>query len=131
MAVRLEKLETSALEVAAWLEQRPEIDTVLHPAFPKCPGHSIWKRDFTGSSSVFSILFASHFSSRQVNAFVDGLALFKIGWSWGGVTSLVMAYPSLTRLGEKHRGRIVRLNVGLEDPADLIDDLTRAFATLR
>ena len=131
LGVRLDALEKSTLAVASWLAQRPEIDRVLHPAFPSCPGNDAWKRDFTGSASIFSILFKPEFSETQVNAFVDTLKFFKIGWSWGGVTSLAMAYPELTRLGERHRGRIVRLNIGLEDTADLIDDLSAAFAAIQ
>jgi len=131
LGVRLDALEKSTLAVASWLALRPEIDRVLHPAFPSCPGHDAWKRDFTGSASIFSILFKPEFSETQVNAFVDTLKFFKIGWSWGGVTSLAMAYPELTRLGEQHRGRIVRLNIGLEDTADLIDDLSAAFAAIQ
>ena len=130
LGVRLDALERSTLAVAAWLAQRPEITAVLHPAFPGCPGHPIWRRDFTGSASVFSILFASRYAMAQVNAFVDALKLFKIGWSWGGVTSLAMAYPPLARVDKKQSGGIVRLNIGLEDHADLIEDLTGAFASL-
>jgi cystathionine beta-lyase len=68
---------------------------------------------------------------EQVHAFVDALKLFKIGWSWGGVTSLAMVYPGLARLDAAHRGRLVRLNIGLEEPADLIADLEAALAVLR
>jgi len=131
LGVRLDALEKSALAVASWLAQRPEIDRVLHPAFPSCPGHEVWKRDFTGSASIFSILFRPEYPETQVNAFVNTLKLFRIGWSWGGVTSLAMAYPELTRLGEAHRGRLVRLNIGLESPPDLIDDLTAAFTSIQ
>jgi len=131
LGVRLESLERSTLEIAKWLAGRPEIKLVLHPAFPSCRGHDIWKRDFKGSASVFSIVFADHFTPQQVNAFVDALGLFKIGWGWGGVTSLVMAYPELDRLGEIHRGRIVRLNIGLEHTADLIDDLAASLSILK
>ena len=130
LAVRLEALERSTLAVAAWLGERPELTAVLHPAFPGCPGHACWKRDFTGSASVFSILFAPRYTTEQVNAFVDALKLFKIGWSWGGATSLAMAYPSLDRLDHKQAGGIVRLNIGLEDSSDLIADLTEAFTRL-
>ena len=118
--IRLKALEKSTLEVAGWLKQRPEVGKVLHPAFPDCPGHDIWERDFTGSASLFSVVFRD-WSADQVERFVDALRLFKIGFSWGGVTSLVMAYTN-------HPG-LVRLNIGLEDPADLIDDLGQAIAT--
>ncbi|SDF33976.1 cystathionine beta-lyase [Terriglobus roseus] len=130
LVVRLEKMERSTLEIAKWLTERSEIDVVLHPALPSCPGHEIWKRDFTGSASVFSMLFSPRYSPDQVNAFVDRLELFKIGWSWGGVNSLVMAYPTLTRIDANHHGRIVRLNIGLEEPSDLIEDLERSLSLL-
>jgi cysteine-S-conjugate beta-lyase len=130
LGVRLEVLERSTLAIATWLAQRPEIEIVLHPAFSTCPGHEYWKRDFTGSASIFSIVFAPSFSPEQVNAFVDTLKLFKIGYSWGGVTSLALAYPLLERPGKGYAGRIVRLNIGLEDHEDLIDDLAAGFATL-
>ncbi len=130
LAVRLEKLEASTLEVARWLAAQPAIETVLHPALPSCPGHELWKRDFTGSSSIFSIVFDRRFSLAQVNAFVDALKLFGIGWSWGGTHSLAMAYPELRRPSGDYAGRIVRLNIGLEEPADLIDDLRSALAAL-
>jgi cystathionine beta-lyase len=130
LGVRLERLEASALEVASWLAARPGIETVLHPALASCPGHEWWKRDFTGSASVFSILFESHFSASQVEKFVDSLELFKIGFSWGGVTSLAVIYPSLDRPGRGYGGRLVRLNVGLEEPEDLIADLSHALQAM-
>jgi cystathionine beta-lyase len=127
LGVRLERLEKTALDVAGWLAKHPNIKTVLHPALQSCPGHEHWQRDFTGSSSIFSIVFADRFTAGQVAAFADRLRLFKIGFSWGGVTSLVMVYPTLDRPGKSYRGRLVRLNVGLEESADLIADLTRAL----
>jgi len=130
LGVRLEALEQSTMAIAKWLVRRPEIESVLHPAFPSCPGHEYWKRDFTGSASIFSIVFASTFSPEQVNSFVDALKLFKIGYSWGGVTSLALAYPGLEGHGKRYAGRIVRLNIGLEKYEDLIDDLAAAIDTL-
>jgi cysteine-S-conjugate beta-lyase len=127
LGVRLERLEKSTLEVARWLAQHPNIKTVLHPALQSCPGHEYWHRDFTGSSSIFSIVFDRRFTSDQVIAFVDRLRLFKIGFSWGGVTSLALVYPDLDRPGRNYGGRLVRLNVGLEEPSDLIADLTQAL----
>jgi len=82
LAVRLERLETSTLEVARWLANKPEIEAVFHPALPSCPGHHVWKRDFTGSASVFSILFDSKINGGQVQVFADSLNLFKIGGSF-------------------------------------------------
>ena len=130
LAVRLEKLEASTLEVARWCETQPQVETVLHPALPSCPGHEHWKRDFTGSASIFSIVFDRRYTPEQVNAFVDSLRLFGIGWSWGGTHSLAMAYPDLARPAGDYAGRIVRLNIGLEEPADLIADLSAALSTL-
>lgn len=125
--VRLRALEQSTLEVAQWLKQRPDVKAVLHPAFADCPGHEHWKRDFTGSASLFSIVLRD-WTAGQVERFVDGLELFKIGFSWGGVTSLVMAYPHLKRPTPEDGPRLVRLNIGLEHPADLIADLEQAMA---
>ncbi|HEX8818118.1 MAG TPA: cystathionine beta-lyase [Terriglobales bacterium] len=128
MAVRLKVIEESALEIAKWLAKRAEIELVLHPALPSCPGHEFWKRDFTGSAGTFSIVFGQKFSKQQVQAFVDALELFKIGYSWGGVTSLATAYDFQSSPNRPSYGhRIVRLNVGLEDTADLIADLEQAL----
>lgn len=127
MGVRLEKLERSTLEVARWLDARPEVAVLLHPAFPDCPGHASWARDFAGSASVFSIVLNERFSTEQTVRFVDALRLFRIGFSWGGATSLVMAYPPIARRGRDYGRRLVRLNVGLEEPEDLIADLAQAF----
>ena len=124
MGVRLKEIEASAKRIAEWLREQPGIERVLHPAFDSCPGHEFWKRDFTGSSGVFSIVFRPSFSKAQVHAFVNALELFKIGYSWGGVTSLAVAYDFgnwKTRAAYGHR--IVRLNIGLEEPSDLIADL--------
>lgn len=127
LGVRLERLEKSTLELAHWLRQHPCIETVLHPALPSCPGHEYWSRDFTGSSSIFSVVFDRRFTAGQVAGFADRLRLFKIGFSWGGVTSLVIVYPNLDRPGRDYGGRLVRLNVGLEEPTDLIEDLAQAL----
>ena len=101
LGVRLERLEKSALEIALWLSKQPCIKNVLHPALPSCPGHEYWRRDFTGSSSIFSIVFDERFTADQAIAFADRLTLFKIGFSWGGVTSLVIVYPNLDRPGNE------------------------------
>jgi cystathionine beta-lyase len=130
LGVRLERLEKSALELAKWLADQPPISTVLHPALPSCPGHEYWRRDFTGSSSIFSIVFEERFTALQVAAFADRLRLFKIGFSWGGVTSLVVVYPNLQRPGKSYGGRLVRLNVGLEEPSDLLEDLAQALRAM-
>jgi cystathionine beta-lyase len=131
LAVRLKAIEASALELAGWLAERPEIELVLHPAFPSCPGHELWKRDFTGSAGLFSIVFQPRFTKQQVLAFVDALELFKIGYSWAGVTSLAVAYDLHSAPNRSDYGaRIVRLNIGLEDPEDLRADLARALEAM-
>jgi cysteine-S-conjugate beta-lyase len=127
LGVRLQRLESTALTVARWLEQHPKIRTVLHPALKSCPGHEHWRRDFSGSSSIFSVVFDERFTPEQIAACADRLQLFKIGYSWGGVTSLAVAYPKLNRPGRDYGGRLLRLNVGLEEPEDLIADLAQAF----
>jgi cysteine-S-conjugate beta-lyase len=129
LGVRLERLEASTLTIAGWLAGRPEIARVLHPAFPSCPGHEIWRRDFTGSASVFSVEFHPGFSIAQIQDLADRLALFKCGYSWGGVTSLATV-GRLQRRYNPPGGVTMRLNIGLEEPDDLIADLARAFAGL-
>ena len=132
LAVRLKAIETSALQLARWLAERSEIQLVLHPALPSCPGHEFWKRDFTGSSGVFAIVFKPEFSKDKVLAFVDALDLFEIGYSWAGVTSLAVAYDFRGNKNRPDYGhRIVRLNIGLEDVNDLQADLSRALDRLR
>ncbi|MBS0421278.1 MAG: cystathionine beta-lyase [Proteobacteria bacterium] len=130
LGVRLERLERSALELARWLADRPEIACVLHPALPSCPGHDIWQRDFAGSASIFSIVFEKRYSKSQVASFIDALELFQIGFSWGGVASLAVSFPDLKRPGIDYEGRLVRLNIGLEEVADLRADLEAAFRKL-
>jgi cysteine-S-conjugate beta-lyase len=127
LAVRLKEIEGAALEIACWLLARPEIECVLHPALESCPGNEFWKRDFTGSSGVFSIVFQPSFSKQQVIKFVDSLELFKIGYSWAGVTSLAVAYDCNWRTRAAHGHRIVRLNIGLEERGDLIADLQQGL----
>lgn len=97
LAVRLDRLEKTTLEVAHWLKARPEVALVLHPALPDCPGHEIWRRDFTGSASVFSVVFEPGWDTQRVTDFVEALRLFRLGFSWGGTHSLAMAYPPLPR----------------------------------
>jgi cysteine-S-conjugate beta-lyase len=130
LAVRLEQLEHNCLSVASWFSRQKEIAMVLHPALPGCPGHDFWQRDFTGSSSIFSVVFDPRVSKETVIAFIDALELFKLGFSWGGVTSLVMRYDAPKRVFGGVP-QVVRFNVGLEDARDLIDDLAQAFSVIR
>ncbi|WP_294121026.1 cystathionine beta-lyase [Sphingomonas sp.] len=125
--VRLQRLGDSALKVAHWLKQRDEVTALLHPAFPDCPGHEIWKRDWSGSASIFSVIFGN-WTREQVVRLVDALELFGIGYSWGGAGSLVMTYGDLRRPTPETGKLLVRLNIGLEDPDDLIEDLEQALA---
>ncbi len=130
LPVRLDHLETSTLKVAQWLEGQVGINCVFHPAFETCPGHEFWKRDFTGSTSVFSILFDDGVEPEKVVTFINTLRLFHIGLSWGGVNSLAVVYPDVDRPGKDYGGRLVRLNVGLEATQDLIDDLHQALSAM-
>ena len=132
LAVRLSAIEHSAMQVAKWLADCPEVELVLHPALSSCPGHEFWKRDFLGSSGVFSVVFKEGPTQEQVYAFVDGLKLFKIGYSWAGVTSLAVAYDIGRFPGRPpYDHRIVRLNIGLESTDDLIADLKQSLPNLR
>jgi cysteine-S-conjugate beta-lyase len=131
LGVRLAAVETSALTVAKWLAARREVERVLHPALESCPGHEFWKRDFLGSSGVFSIVFKPGPTQQQVFAFVDSLQLFKVGYSWAGVTSLAVAYDIGRIPGRPaYDHRIVRLSIGLEATEDLLSDLEQALAKL-
>lgn len=131
MAVRLKAVEQSALDLAQWLSGKPEVELVLHPALPSCPGHEFWKRDFTGATGLFSIVLQEHYSKEQVLRFVDALKLFKIGYSWGGVTSLVMTYDLNSPKRPAYEYRLVRLYTGLELIDDLKADVEQALATLQ
>jgi cysteine-S-conjugate beta-lyase len=131
LGVRLSAIESSALTVAQWLAAREEIEIVLHPALPSCPGHNVWVRDFSGSSGVFSIVFRPPINRLRIHAFVDRLKLFPIGYSWGGVTSLV-ALPDLAESPNTgvYGDRLLRFGIGLESTEDLIADLSAAMPAL-
>lgn len=130
MKMRFERHDASARELATWFKARPEIAKVLHPAFEDCPGHAFWQRDFTGAGGLFSVVFDARFDEAQVDRMVDALTLFGIGYSWGGPNSLVMPYRISSLRDRWEGGVLVRFNVGLEDPADLIADLAQAFDAL-
>ena len=130
LAVRLDALEKATLQVANWLTSHSEIDEVYHPALPSCPGHEMWARDFKGSTSVFSFTFKKTICKFKVVDFINALKVFKIGMSWGGINSLAVVYPNLRRPNQDFGGRIVRLNIGLEAPDDLISDLDQAMKAL-
>lgn len=131
MKLRFDAHDAGARQVAAWLKGRPEIVRVLHPAFEDCPGHEIWKRDFTGAGGLFSVVFDERYSEAQTDRFVDSLKLFKIGFSWGGAHSLCVPYRiQAMRKNWSGTGQLVRFNIGLEDPADLIADIEHALSVL-
>ncbi len=132
MELRLREAERQALALARWLAARPEVLSVIHPALPDHPGHAIWKRDFTGSSGLFSIILKP-VPEAGVAAFLDGLELFGLGYSWGGYESLAVpfdcaSYRTATRWAPG--GPAIRFSVGLEDIGDLKADLDRGFARL-
>jgi cystathionine beta-lyase len=128
--VRLERHMRNATEIAGWLARRPEVETVLYPLLPDSPGHGIWRRDFTGASGLFSVVLKPC-SERAVAAMLDGLALFGMGYSWGGYESLVVPFkPHRTASVWTAKGRALRFHIGLEAPSDLIADLEAGFARL-
>jgi cysteine-S-conjugate beta-lyase len=133
MELRLREAERQGLALARWLEGRPEVLRVIHPALPDHPGHRLWKRDFTGSSGLFSIVLKPA-SEAAVAAFLDGLELFGLGYSWAGYESLAVpfdcsSYRTATQWAPG--GPAIRFSVGLEDIEDLKADLDRGFARLR
>jgi len=131
LKIRFETHDASARKVANWLKGRPEIRKVLHPGFEDCPGHENWKRDFTGAGGLFSVLFDEKYTEEQTDRFVDSLKLFGIGYSWGGAHSLCIPYRiQAMRKNWNEKGTLVRFNIGLEDPEDLIADIERALATM-
>jgi cystathionine beta-lyase len=134
MGVRLAHQEQAGLEVARWMAARPEVARVLHPALPGAPGHDLWKRDFTGACSLFGVEFKPDYSVERSHAFVESLALFGIGASWGGFESLALpttGFVNRTASGSRFDGPLVRLHIGLEDVPDLIADLEQGLAVLR
>jgi cysteine-S-conjugate beta-lyase len=117
--------------LAEWWAGRPEVTQVLHPALPGSPGHAHWARLCTQSAGLFSVIFDARYSAAQVDAFVDALRLFKIGFSWAGPMSLVVPYDlAAMRKQPAWRGTLVRFSLGLEDTADLIADLGQALTAL-
>ncbi|WP_279222910.1 cystathionine beta-lyase [Stutzerimonas kunmingensis] len=131
LKLRFDAHDAGGRKVAAWLKGRPEITKVLHPAFEDCPGHEFWQRDFTGAGGLFSVLFDARYTPEQTDRFIDSLTLFGIGYSWGGPNSLCVPYPIQSmRRGWPDAGMLVRFNIGLEDPADLIADIEQALSAM-
>ncbi len=130
MGVRLRQHEASALRIARWLADHPKVGRVLHPALPGCPGHHLWARDFKGASGLFAFTLRGGGEAERAR-FVEGLRHFGIGYSWGGFESLALPIdPKRVRTVRppEEDGPMVRLHIGLEDPEDLIADLTAGLA---
>jgi cystathionine beta-lyase len=128
VSARLAMACAHAMEVIGWLQQQPQVARVLFPALPTDPGHALWKRDFKGANSLLSIELAPGLTQAHAAACIDALRLFGIGASWGGFESLALSYPQGVR-GWKG-GTLIRLHIGLEDPADIIADLGQGFAAM-
>ena len=132
LSVRLERHQASALQVATWLEQQPQVVRVLYPALPSDPHHELWRRQFSGAPGLFSIELRACDEAAYAG-FIESLELFGLGASWGGFESLVLpAIPQARRSldPQPDEGRLVRLHIGLEDPDDLIGDLASAMEGL-
>lgn len=132
MGVRLKYQSESTLKVTSWLQKRPEVEVVLFPALPGSPGHDIWKRDFTGASSLFTMALKP-VSNEALTAMVDSLQLFGLGYSWGGFESLMTTFDSAGIRSARHwpyKGQGIRVHIGLEHPDDIIADLEQGFTHL-
>lgn len=138
LGVRLARHQTSALQIASWLEKRADVTRVLYPALPSHPGHALWKRDFSGATSVFSFAPLCNASPRghrrKIHAFLNALQLFGLGYSWGGFESLALRatpqgrYFREAQTSEQGLSELIRLHIGLEHPEDLMRDLERGFS---
>jgi cystathionine beta-lyase len=132
LAVRLDRHRASAMTVARWLAGRPEVREVLYPPLPGAAGHALWQRDFVHASGLFGVVLQPVAAAR-IAAMLDGMALFGMGWSWGGFESLIIpTFPERVRTATPWRtdGPCLRLAIGLEAPEDLIADLEAGFARL-
>ncbi|WP_430418403.1 cystathionine beta-lyase [Phenylobacterium sp.] len=133
LPVRMARQSESGLAIAAWLRDQPEVAQVLHPALPGAPGHALWTRDYTGACGLFSIVLKPG-ATEAVDAFLDSLKLFGLGFSWGGFESLaIWCDPQLKvrKFAYDYGGPLIRLHVGLENPDDLIADLRRGLDAYR
>ncbi len=127
--LRYHAQDQSARKIAAWLSQHSDIERVLHPAFEGCPGHDIWRRDFSAAASLFSVVFRAEITQEKIDRSVESLKLFRLGVSWGGAVSLVLPYiRDQIHSGYHYQGSLVRFYIGLEDTDDLIEDIAQAFS---
>jgi cysteine-S-conjugate beta-lyase len=131
MATRLKQHEEVGMMLAHWFKKRPEVVKILHPAFPECPGHAVWKRDFTGATGLFSVLLKPY-PHKALAAMLDHMELFGMGFSWGGYESLMIPFKPHRTVspGWTHKGACLRVHAGLENPDDLIADLEAGFDRL-
>ncbi len=132
LPVRLARHQESALKIAAWLETRPQVARVLYPALPSSPDHALWRRDYTGAAGLFGVELRPAPASA-VNAFLDALRIFGLGFSWGGFESLALASDPQFVVrpgGSPFSGPVIRLAIGLEDAEDLVADLDQALRAL-
>ncbi len=132
LSVRLARHQETGLKLARWLQQRPEVARVVHPALPGDPNHGLWKRDFSGANGLFAMILKP-FPDEAVVAMLDGMKLFGMGFSWGGFESLILPVePWISRTATHWAGTgpYIRIHAGLEDPEDLIADLERGFERL-
>ena len=128
LSTRLKQHEQSALSIATALTNHPKIDTVIPPALPSHPQHMLFLRDFSGSSGLFALTFKEEYSEEKLGQFIDKLKLFGLGYSWGGYKSLLTAGKQYRMTPSLYSGKtIIRLNIGLEDPVDLLEDLEQGL----
>ena len=134
--IRLKQHEESSIKVAQWLAQQPEVKAVYHPALPSCPGNTFFKRDFSGSSGLFSFELKQKLTQQQLEVFMNHFELFTMAYSWGGFESLILynqpeevmkIRPNIQR---KLEGTLIRIHIGLENVDDLIEDLSAGFKRL-
>ncbi|ATU92107.1 cystathionine beta-lyase [Phyllobacterium zundukense] len=131
MGLRMERHAQNAIEIAKWLESQEGVIEVLHPALESHAGHALWKRDFCGAGGVFSIVING--GTKQAHAFLNALRIFGLGYSWGGYESLALHVHLGGRVitGKDYAGPVIRLQIGLEDTADLIADIENALAAMK
>ena len=136
LGVRLRQHHESSLKVAEWLAQQPQVERVNHPALPGSKGHEFWKRDFTGSSGLFSFVLKKHLTHDELANYLDNFSLFSMAYSWGGFESLILAnqpeeLASIRPDGKiDFSGTLIRVHIGLENVDDLIDDLAAGFSRI-
>ncbi|MGZ0751398.1 cystathionine beta-lyase [Kluyvera sichuanensis] len=136
LGVRLRQHHESSLKVAEWLAQQPQVERVNHPALPGSKGHEFWKRDFTGSSGLFSFVLKKHLNDEELANYLDNFSLFSMAYSWGGFESLILANQPSELASIRPEGKIdftgtlVRVHIGLENVDDLIADLAAGFARI-